>query len=116
MALYPDVAPFADNRFDCRDLLQRNVIYHGTGRASGISSWYTSQIVRLQKIGLKRRTSAFGCSRTDSKARVKLEALGNVPATGQSRSAGAPAGELITALRAHRPRLVFLSACVGWSR
>ena len=78
MALYPDVAPFADNRFDCRDLLQRNVIYHGTGRASGISSWYTSQIVRLQKIGLKRRTSAFGALGPISKARVKLEALGNV--------------------------------------
>jgi hypothetical protein len=26
--LYPDVAPFADNRPDCRDLLQRNVIHH----------------------------------------------------------------------------------------
>jgi hypothetical protein len=60
VALYPDVAPFADNRFDCRDLLQRNVIYHGTGKASGISSWYTSQTVRLQNIGVKRRTSDFG--------------------------------------------------------
>ena len=34
MALYPDVAPFADNRFDCCDLLQRSVIHHGTGRAT----------------------------------------------------------------------------------
>ena len=29
MALYPDVAPFADNSFDCCDLLQRSVIHHG---------------------------------------------------------------------------------------
>jgi hypothetical protein len=60
VALYPNVASFADNRFDCCDLLQRNVIHHGTGKASGISSWYTSQIVRLQTIGLKKHTSAFG--------------------------------------------------------
>jgi len=78
VAPYPDVAPFAGSSFDCCDLLQRNVIYHGTGKASGISSWYTSQIVRLQKIGLKRRTSAFGALGPISKARVKLEALGNV--------------------------------------
>jgi hypothetical protein len=56
----PDVAPFAGSSFDCCDLLQRNVIHHGTGKASGISSWYTGQIDRLQTIGLKRRTSAFG--------------------------------------------------------
>jgi hypothetical protein len=34
--LYPDVVLFADNRFDCRDLLQRNLIYRGTGKASGV--------------------------------------------------------------------------------
>jgi hypothetical protein len=34
VALSPDMAPFADNRFDCCDLLQRSVIYHGTGKAS----------------------------------------------------------------------------------
>ena len=78
MALYPDVAPFAGSSFDCCDLFQRNVIHHGTGKASGISSWYTSQIVRLQTIGLKRRTSAFGAPGPISNARVKLEALGNV--------------------------------------
>ena len=60
MAPYPDVAPFAGSSFDSCDLLQRNVIYHGTGKASGISSWYASSIVRLQTIGLKRRSSAFG--------------------------------------------------------
>jgi hypothetical protein len=27
VVLYPDVAPFAHNRFDCCDLLPRNVIY-----------------------------------------------------------------------------------------
>src|SRR5205807_6935639 len=37
-ALHTDVAPFADNRFDCCDLLQRNVIHPGTGKASGIRS------------------------------------------------------------------------------
>jgi hypothetical protein len=76
VALYTNVASFADNRFDCCDLLQRNVIHHGTGKASGISSWYTSQIVRLQTIGLKA-DQCFRRSRTDSKARVKLEALSN---------------------------------------
>ena len=60
MAPYPDVAPFAGSSFDCCDLLQRNVIYHGTGKASGISSWCASSIVRLQTIGLKRWSSAFG--------------------------------------------------------
>jgi hypothetical protein len=60
VALYPNVASFTDNRFDCCDLLQRNVIHHGTGKASGMSSWYTSQIARFQTIGLKRHTSAFG--------------------------------------------------------
>jgi len=35
--LYPDVAPFADNRLDCCDLLQRNVIHHGAGKPSGIN-------------------------------------------------------------------------------
>ena len=60
MVLYPDVAPFADNRFDCCDLLQRSVIHHATGKASGISSWYSCQTDRLQTICLKRRTSVFG--------------------------------------------------------
>ena len=78
MALYPDVASFADNRFDCCDLLQRNVIHHGTGKASGISSWYTGQTVRLQTIGLKRRTSAFGALGPIGRREFKLEALGNV--------------------------------------
>jgi hypothetical protein len=59
VALYPDGAPFADNRFDCCDLLQRSVIHHGTGKASGISSWYSCQTDRLP-ICLKRRTSGFG--------------------------------------------------------
>ena len=60
MVLYPDVVPFADNRFDCCDLLQRSVIHHGTGKASGISSSYSCKTDRLQTIGLKRRTSVFG--------------------------------------------------------
>ncbi len=34
VALYPDVAPFADNRFDRCHLLQRSVIHHGTGKAT----------------------------------------------------------------------------------
>jgi hypothetical protein len=32
VALSPDMAPFADNQFDCCDLLQRSVIYHGPGK------------------------------------------------------------------------------------
>jgi hypothetical protein len=60
VAPYPDVAPFAGSSFDCCDLLQRNVIHDGTGKASGINSWYTGQTDRLQTTGLKRRTSAFG--------------------------------------------------------
>jgi hypothetical protein len=60
VALYPNVAPFADNRVDGCDLLQRNVIHHGTGKASGISSWYTGQIDRLQTIGSARSSTYAG--------------------------------------------------------
>jgi hypothetical protein len=28
----PDVAPYSDSRFDCRDLLQRSVIHYGAER------------------------------------------------------------------------------------
>ena len=34
MALCPDVAPFADDRFDRCDLLQRGGIHHGTASAA----------------------------------------------------------------------------------
>ncbi len=60
MVLYPDVVPFADNRFDCCDLLQHSIIHHGTGKASGISSSYSCKTNRLQTIGLKKRTNVFG--------------------------------------------------------
>jgi hypothetical protein len=59
VALHTDVAPFADNRFDCCDLLQRNVIYHGTGKASGIRLRYSCRTDRPQTISLKGRTIAF---------------------------------------------------------
>jgi hypothetical protein len=36
VALSPDMAPFADNQFDCCDLLQRSVIYHGTGKVTAM--------------------------------------------------------------------------------
>jgi hypothetical protein len=36
VVLYPDVVPFAVYRFDCCDLLQRSLIRHGTGKASGM--------------------------------------------------------------------------------
>jgi hypothetical protein len=32
VVLYPDVVPFADNRFDCCDLLQRSVIHYEAER------------------------------------------------------------------------------------
>jgi hypothetical protein len=51
------VDPFADNRLDCFDLLQRNVIHHETGKASGISSWYSCQTNRLRTICSKRQNS-----------------------------------------------------------
>ncbi len=40
MVLCPDVAPYSDSRFDCRDLLQRSVIHYGAERkaSSGIIS------------------------------------------------------------------------------
>ena len=78
MAPYPDVAPFAGSSFDSCDLLQRNVIYYGKGKASGISSWYTSQIVRTPDYWFEKAHQCFRRSRTDSNTRVKLEALGNV--------------------------------------
>jgi hypothetical protein len=34
VVLYPDVAAFADNRFDCCHLLQRSVIHYGACKAS----------------------------------------------------------------------------------
>jgi hypothetical protein len=34
VVLYPDVVPFADNRFDCCHLLQRSVIHYGACKAS----------------------------------------------------------------------------------
>jgi hypothetical protein len=33
VALCANMAPFADNWFDCCDLLRRSVIYHGSGKA-----------------------------------------------------------------------------------
>ena len=33
MALCPDVVPFIDGRFNCRDLLQRSVIHYGSREA-----------------------------------------------------------------------------------
>jgi hypothetical protein len=36
VVLYPNVAPFADNRFDSCDLLQRNVIHHETIKAAAV--------------------------------------------------------------------------------
>ena len=34
MALYPDVAAFADNHFDCCNQLWRGFIHHGTDEAT----------------------------------------------------------------------------------
>ena len=34
MALHPNVVAFADNHFDCRHLLQRSVVHHGTDNAT----------------------------------------------------------------------------------
>jgi hypothetical protein len=59
VVLYPDVVPFADNRFDCWDLFQRSVIHHGTDKTSGISSSYSCKTNRPQTIGSKRRTSVM---------------------------------------------------------
>src|ERR1700730_6599979 len=60
VVLYPDVAAFADNRFDCCHLLQCSVVHHGTGKASGIRSCYSCQTNRLRTICSKRRNSVFG--------------------------------------------------------
>jgi len=37
VVLCPDVVPFVDRRFDCRDLLQRSVIHYGTAKASAVT-------------------------------------------------------------------------------
>jgi hypothetical protein len=37
VVLCPDVAPYVDSRFDCRDLLQRSVIHYGTAKASAVT-------------------------------------------------------------------------------
>jgi hypothetical protein len=37
VVLCPDVVPFVDHRFDCRDLLQRSVIHYGTAKASAVT-------------------------------------------------------------------------------
>ena len=77
MVLYPDVVSFIDSRFDCCDLLQRNVIHHGAGKPSGIRSWDSCQTRRRQTICLKRWTSVFDGPQQNSNVRVELKALGN---------------------------------------
>jgi hypothetical protein len=37
VVLCPDVVPFVDHRFDCRNLLQRSVIHYGTAKASAVT-------------------------------------------------------------------------------
>ena len=77
VALSPSFSPFMRRRVSRRGLYWRRVIHLRTLKISGISSWCSCQTNRLQTICSKRRTSVFRRSRTDSKARVKLEALGN---------------------------------------
>ena len=77
MVLYPDVVPFADNRFDCCDLLQRGVIHDGTDKASGTSSSYFMQNRSTPHYWFEKAHQCFRRSRTDSNARDALEALGN---------------------------------------
>jgi hypothetical protein len=52
VVLYPDVVPFADNRFDCCDLFQRSIIHHGTDKASGMSSWFSCQPTYFTSVSL----------------------------------------------------------------
>jgi hypothetical protein len=76
VVLCPDVVPFIDHRFDCCDLLQRNVIHHGAGKPSGIRSWYSPNRSTPDYL-FEKVDQCFRRSRTDSNVRVELEALGN---------------------------------------
>jgi hypothetical protein len=76
VVLCPDLAPCMDSRFDCRDLLQRNVIHHGTGKASGILIIFMQNRSTPDYL-FEKADQCFRRSQADSNARVKLEALGN---------------------------------------
>ena len=77
MVLFPDVVPLIDRRFDCCDLLQRNVIL----------SWGRQALSHKVRVFMPNRSTpdylfekgdqCFRRSRTDSNVRVELEALGN---------------------------------------
>jgi hypothetical protein len=77
VVLHPDVAPFADNRFNCCALLQRNIINDGTDKASGIGSSYFMQTRLTPEYWFEKAERYFRRSRTNSNLRVELEALGN---------------------------------------
>ena len=71
MVLHPDVAPFADNRFDCCDLLQRGVIHDETDKASGISPSYFMQNRLTPEYWFEKAYQCFRRSQTDFNLRVR---------------------------------------------
>ena len=75
--VHPDMAPFADHRFDCCALLQRNIINDETDKASGIGSSYFMQNRLTPEYWFEKAERYFRRSRTDTNVRVELEALGN---------------------------------------
>jgi hypothetical protein len=52
VVLCPDVAPYSDSRFDCRDLLQRSVIHYAAARKA--SSAIISAPIQAQRLELSR--------------------------------------------------------------
>jgi len=58
VAVYPDVASLANNRFDCCNLLQRSIIYHEAGKAPlMISSDYLLAKVSVKKVSVNKATA-----------------------------------------------------------
>jgi hypothetical protein len=78
VALSPSVGPFMHRRVSERALYWRRVIHLRTLKASGISSWYSSQTDRLQTICSKRRNIVFGALGPIRTCESNLKPLGNV--------------------------------------
>jgi hypothetical protein len=54
--------PFVDHRFDCRDLPQRGVIHHGTGKASAVMWAPRTFRARVNHYGAHARRAQKRCT------------------------------------------------------
>ena len=83
MVLCPDVAPYSDSRFDCRDLLQRSVIHYGAERKA------SSAIISTPIQGVTTGTVASISRGPSVDARDKMLHGIDTPTAGSPRSSPA---------------------------